>query len=229
MTTPDAVLEIAYSQIGYQEADDGGEYRYCPAMGWDPWSQWCGIFQAWCIVQAGGTYGGNGTAPLLHYTPSAAQSYQDRGAWSLTPERGDHIFFDWGGAGLGSDSGLIDHIGIVADASTWNLGYVTTVEGNITNGGNPAVGEFVRYASVISGFGRPLWTDTPTPEPVIPDTIFQEDDMTIIRADSGWFAVMGGRLVPILGGGQFSLLSNQNVAQVKVSEAQLAAIKAAFE
>ena len=59
--------------------------------------------------------------------------------------------------------GLIDHIGIVADASTWDQGYITTVEGNITQGGNPSVGEFIRSVAVLSGFGPPFTHPAPAP------------------------------------------------------------------
>lgn len=165
--TPQSVIDIAYSQIGYQESDDGGEYKFCPAMGWEPYSQWCGIFVSWCFRQAGDPYGSSASAvPLLHYTVSAAADFQSRGAWFYEPQVGDCILFDWGGAGLGSDIGLIDHIGIVTNTDNWSSqGFVTTVEGNITVNGNPQVGEFQRYASVISGFGRPAW---PADVPVTP-------------------------------------------------------------
>ena len=159
MSLKDAVIATAYSQIGYQEADNGGEYKYCPEMGWEPYSQWCGIFISWCFKQNGDPYGTSASAvPLLHYTPSAAAEFINRNAWYYDPQVGDCILFDWGGGGLGSSIGLIDHIGIVTNIDNWaSEGYVTTVEGNITNGGNPAVGEFQRYRSVISGFGRPAW------------------------------------------------------------------------
>ena len=53
MSLKDAVIATAYSQIGYQESDGGGEYKYCPEMGWEPYSQWCGIFISWCFKQNG--------------------------------------------------------------------------------------------------------------------------------------------------------------------------------
>ena len=226
MYTPEAVEAVLLSQVGYEESDDGGEYRYCPAMGWDPWSAWCGIFQGWALQQAGGNYGVD--CPLLHYTPTAAQGYKDRGAWSLEPQYGAHLFFDWGGGSLGSDVGLIDHIGWVLDPSSWSDGWVTTIEGNITSGGNPAVGIFQRSASVISGFGMPNYQTTPTPVPVSES---EEDPMIILRNPKGWHVVMGDRLIPVGGSQDFNMVRTdveRNTVRIDVSDQQLASIKAAF-
>ena len=229
MTTPQAVEAVLLSQVGYEESDDGGEYRYCPAMGWDPWSAWCGIFQGWALQQAGGNYGVD--CPLLHYTPTAAQGYQERGRWSLEPSYGAHVFFDWGQAGLGSSTGLIDHIGWTLDWSMWwTQGWVTTIEGNITNGGNPAVGIFQRSASVISGFGMPNYQTTPTPDP-IPVATSEEDPMIVLRNPKGWHVVMGNHLIRVGGGKDFNMVRSdvdRNTVRIDVSDAQLAQIKAEF-
>lgn len=227
MFTADAAAgAVIPSQVGYQEDDDGGERRYCPAMGWDVFSQWCGIFQEWTAAQVGGVRGRD--FPLLHYTPAAAQGYKDRGAWSLEPQYGAHVFFDWGGASLGSDVGLIDHIGFVLDASTWPDGWITTIEGNITQGGNPSVGIFQRSASVISGFGMPDYQTAPTPLPV---STSEEDPMIILRNPKGWHVVMGDRLIPVGGSQDFNMVRTdveRNTVRIDVSDQQLASIKAAF-
>ena len=226
MYTADAVEAVLLSQVGYQEDDDGGERRYCPAMGWDIYSQWCGISQEWAAHQVGGQRGID--FPLLHYTPTAAQGYKDRGAWSLEPTYGSHAFFDWGQAGLGSDVGLIDHIGWVLDPSTWADGWVTTIEGNITNGGNPGVGIFQRSASVISGFGMPTYRSTPTPVPVSES---EEDPMIILRNPKGWHVVMGDRLIRVGGSQDFNMVRSdveRNTVRIDVSDSQLKSIQAAF-
>ena len=226
MYTPEAVEAVLLSQVGYQEDDDGGERRYCPAMGWDIGSAWCGIFQEWAAHQVGGQRGID--FPLLHYTPTAAQGYQERGRWSLEPSYGAHVFFDWGQAGLGSSTGLIDHIGWTLDLSSWSDGWVTTIEGNITNGGNPAVGIFQRSASVISGFGMPDYQTTPTPVPV---TESEEDPMIILRNPKGWHVVMGNHLIRVGGGNDFNMVRSdvdRNTVRIDVSDAQLAQIKAEF-
>ena len=228
MYTPEAVESVLLSQVGYQEDDDGGERRYCPAMGWDIWSAWCGIFQEWAAHQVGGQRGVD--FPLLHYTPTAAQGYKDRGAWSLEPSYGAHLFFDWGGGSLGSDVGLIDHIGWVLDPSSWSEGWVTTIEGNITNGGNPAVGIFQRSASVISGFGMPNYHTTPTPDP-IPVATSEEDPMIVLRNPKGWHVVMGNHLIRVGGGKDFNMVRSdvdRNTVRIDVSDSQLAQIKAEF-
>lgn len=227
MYTAEAVEAVLRSQVGYSEDWDGGERRYCPAMGWDPWSQWCGIFQEWAAHQTGGQRGVD--FPLLHYTPTAAQGYIERGAWSLEPTYGAHVFFDWGGGSLGSSTGLIDHIGWSLDPSPWRRqGWLWTIEGNITNGGNPAVGIFQRSASVISGFGMPNYQTTPTPVPI---TESEEDPMIILRNPKGWHVVMGDRLIPVGGSQDFNMVRTdveRNTVRIDVSDQQLASIKAAF-
>ena len=229
MYTPEAVEAVLLSQVGYQEDDDGGERRYCPAMGWDIYSQWCGILQEWAAHQVGGQRGID--FPLLHYTPTAAQGYQERGRWSLEPSYGAHVFFDWGQAGLGSSTGLIDHIGWTLDWSMWwTQGWVTTIEGNITNGGNPAVGIFQRSASVISGFGMPNYQTTPTPDP-IPVATSEEDPMIVLRNPKGWHVVMGNHLIRVGGGKDFNMVRSdvdRNTVRIDVSDSQLAQIKAEF-
>lgn len=168
MSLKDQVIAEAYKWIGYQEADDGQEYTFSPEGGFDTWAQWCGLYQEHNFRSQGAAPGGP-VIPRLYYTVSAAADFQNRGAWFTDPEVGDLILFDWGGGGIGSDIGLIDHIGLVVNVDNWaSEGYVTTVEGNITVGGNPQVGEFQRYRSVISGFGRPNW---PAAEPVKPKIV----------------------------------------------------------
>lgn len=227
MTSPADVIAEAERWIGYKE-DWDGEHVFSPDGGFGPESQWCGLACEYWFRHTGMAPGGP-SIPRLYYTPSAASDFQALGQWTWEPEPGDCALFVWEGTGLGSPTGLIDHIGLVVDTSAWSDGYVGTIEGNIVVTDVPQVGAFTRHKSVIAGFGRPLWTSTPAPDPTIPDAIIERgDDMVIIRADSGWYSVIGGRLIPILGGQQFTLLSKENVAQVKVSEAQLAAIKAAF-
>lgn len=166
MSLKDQVIAEAYKWIGYQEADDGQEYTFSPEGGFDTWAQWCGLFVEHCFRSQGAPPGGD-VVPRLYYTVSAAAEFQNRGAWTYDPQVGDCILFNWEGAGLGSSIGLIDHIGLVTNVDNWESGgYVTTVEGNITVGGNPQVGEFQRYSSVISGFGRPNWpADVPAAPP----------------------------------------------------------------
>lgn len=170
MSLKDQVIAEAYKWIGYQENSNGGEYTFSPEGGFGPDAQWCGLFVEHCFRSQGAAPGGS-VIPRLYYTPSAAADFISRGAWKFTPEVGDCILFDWGGAGLGSNTGLIDHIGLVTNVDNWlSQGYVTTVEGNITgSAGVPAVGEFRRYSSVISGFGKPAW-GTPAPPPFVAKT-----------------------------------------------------------
>ena len=227
MATVDDVLNEAYRWVGYKE-DWDGEHVFSPEGGFGPEAQWCGLYVEHCFRAVGIPPGGD-SIPRLYYTPQAASDFQARGQWTWDPQPGDAVLFNWEGMGLGSDIGAIDHIGIVTDTSGWGDGWLGTVEGNITVTDLPQVGTFTRHKSVITGFGRPLWDATqPTsqPDPVI--EVAQhigEDDMLIIRNKNGWYSVIGGKLVPILGGQQFKLLSKENVAQVEVSDAQLQVIK----
>ncbi len=119
----------------------------------------------------------------------------------------------------------------VLDWSTWwTQGWITTIEGNITNGGNPAVGIFQRSASVISGFGMPNYQTTPTPDP-IPVATSEEDPMIVLRNPKGWHVVMGNHLIRVGGGKDFNMVRSdvdRNTVRIDVSDAQLAQIKAEF-
>ena len=168
VATPDSVLAEAARWLGYEESSDGGEYTFSPEGGFGPESQWCGLFQEHNFRSQGAEPGGP-VIPRLYYTPSAAQDFADRGRWFFEPQRADLVLFNWEGYGLNSGIGLIDHIGIVEDTSTWGAGYITTIEGNIYNSnGTPAVGRFQRSVDVISGFGRPAWQSVTPPKPVYP-------------------------------------------------------------
>jgi hypothetical protein len=194
-------------------------------MGWDPWSQWCGICEEWGAHQVGGRRGID--FPLLHYTPTAAQGYKDRGRWTLDPVYGAHVFFDWGGAGLGSDTGLIDHIGFCL-SDRWDGDYVDTIEGNIMVNGRPSLGVFRRHVSVISGFGLPDYATQSAPTPV---PTSEEDPMVILRNPNGWHVVLGDRLIRVGGAADWNMVRadvERNTVRIDVSDAQLKSIQAAF-
>lgn len=165
--TPDSVLAEAAKWLGYQESDDGGEYTFSPEGGFGPESQWCGLYQEHNFRSQGAEPGGS-VVPRLYYTVSAAQDFADRGMWFMEPQRADLVLFNWEGYGLNSGMGLIDHIGIVEDASTWGEGWISTIEGNISINGIPSVGRFQRSSGVISGFGRPAWQNVAPPKPPEP-------------------------------------------------------------
>lgn len=122
--------------------------------------EWCGGLLMEGIRRIGGSYGPNkatSIAPNCWYTPAGAAGFQQWGRWTLTPQRHAFVFFDWGGAGLGHTTGIIDHIGFVTAVGN---GYVDTIEGNV----NERCGRFRRWLSsgVIRGFGLPQWSVAPT-------------------------------------------------------------------
>lgn len=103
------------------------------------------------------------------YTVEHAQVFKNHGAWHPMSNgvkasgirRGDIIFFDWQG---GYSIGGIDHVGIVEKV----VGdQVHTIEGNYNN----ICGRFVRSASVIAGFGRPVYASPKPPVPVPPKPV----------------------------------------------------------
>ena len=160
--TAQGVVNEAAKWIGYVE-EDSGDTPFSRQWGF-PGGAWCGMFVQSCTVAAGGTVGSNGTIPYTHYTPDGAASHVERGTWTLTPQVGDSVYFDWNYAGLGGDIGQIDHIGLVTDVSNWPDS-VGTIEGNISN----SVVQTTRYNNgQIVGFGRPKYGTLTPPKPKLP-------------------------------------------------------------
>ena len=91
------------------------------------------------------TYGGDYALTTAH-----AAKFREKGAWHVDIagiQRGDIVFFDWGGSDVKS---RIDHVGIVTGADAAG---VYTIEGNYNN----VCGRHVRYSNWIAGYGRPAY------------------------------------------------------------------------
>jgi hypothetical protein len=122
---------------------------------------WCNQLITWAAYNSGNYQAvcfGNDYA----YTVYHAQRFQQAGRWHTDTggiQRGDIVFFDWGGT---NSVGNIDHIGIVTSTDGRN---VYTIEGNTSD----SCARRVRGSSSIVGYGRPAYTSaTPAPSPKPP-------------------------------------------------------------
>lgn len=127
-----SVLSVARSEIGYSRWDDpeaGTKYgRWYAGQTGEPYYgesgvPYCAMFVSWVFAQAGATCPG---------LPGAYCPYVERDGRSAgravaksSAQPGDVVLFDWGG------DGVADHVGIVERN---NVSYLTTIEGNTSNG-----------------------------------------------------------------------------------------------
>lgn len=165
MTKEEAIhklVQLAYDQLGYKEGTNNwNKYASDPRMkqlyGWNVQNQpWCAVFVNWLFINAFGypegadmTYGGSAACSVQ------AGYYKAKNAWSMTPHKGDQIFF--------IVSGGINHMGIVVDVS---CSTITTIEGNTSD----SVAKRTYYIGdpSIAGYGVPNWSiaaDLPDDDP----------------------------------------------------------------
>lgn len=127
-----SVLSVARREIGYSRWDDpeaGTKYgRWYAGQTGEPYYgesgvPYCAMFVSWVFAQAGATCPG---------LPGAYCPYVERDGRSAgravaksSAQPGDVVLFDWGG------DGVADHVGIVERN---NGSYLTTIEGNTSNG-----------------------------------------------------------------------------------------------
>ena len=156
------IVNIAKSQIGYQEGSSsselsgtvygGGNYtEYGRWYGMQ--DMWCALFVSWCADVAGVS---TSVVPMHAYTPSGLQWFKDQGrAYSrstvasggYTPKPGDIIYFK-----SSRNSNTTNHVGIVTGYSN---GTVHTIEGNTssatisTNGGAVCAKSYSIYDTYI--------------------------------------------------------------------------------
>lgn len=199
MNTPDKVIGIAETEVGYLEKkDDNLEYLYdktanagnknytkygyemhqiYPSV-MDYPAYWCACFVDWCFQKA---YGIATAKSLLNrefedYTVAAAQQYKNHSAYyKNNPKVGDQIFFNNGTR--------ICHTGLVykVDASR-----VYTIEGNtsgasgvVANGGGVAKKSYLLSYARIDGYGRPRYDTNSSSAPV--DTDVQNTNGLIMQ------------------------------------------------
>ena len=190
----DALVQWATSQIGYHEGPNN-QNKYADVegirklYGWWPQNQpWCDVFVDAAFISVFGY--DRASAMTYQYTGAgsaacsvSAAYYRTNGAWFGSPEVGDQIFFQSGGA--------INHTGIVTHVG---IGAITTVEGNSSD-------SVVRRTydvsdPCIAGYGRPRWelaesdeipqpVPQPEPDPPREDAVFTVELPELRRGDRG--------------------------------------------
>lgn len=151
--TRSALLQVAASQIGYQEGRVGDDWNNDNAYGvWYPMNfvAWCAIFVSWCADHAGID---ETIIPHYAYTPSGADWFDSRGQLSQgDPQAGDVGFVYY------TSLGRIGHTFIVE--RVLDDGRLQTIEGNTnTSGSSQGDGVYRLNRSVHSGlyFGHPAF------------------------------------------------------------------------
>jgi hypothetical protein len=155
--TAQKVLDIARSQIGYQESGDNLT-KYGAWYGTNGVA-WCDMFVSWCAAQAGAT----DIVGKASYTVAHAQWFYNKGQWGTTPRVGAIVFFHFGNPSWGGRWKGIHHVAFVESVRA--NGDIVTIEGN-TGGSNyngGAVMRRVRSASQVAGYGYPMYK-SPAPE-----------------------------------------------------------------
>ncbi len=113
---------------------------------------WCATFVSACAIKTGMT----DLIPTECSCFYMIQGFQRLGRWqendAYTPKAGDIIFYDWQDSGVGDNTGVADHVGIVETVSS---GTITVIEGNYSNSVKrrsiPVNGRFIR------GYGLPAY------------------------------------------------------------------------
>ena len=186
VTTAQRVLDLARAELGTVEAGDGST-RYHRAYGL-PFSQpWCAVFTWWLFQQAKAP---QLTHPKTAYTPTLADWYRARGAFSANPMVGDLVFYDW------PDSiRRIQHVGIVEAVEP---GAIVAIEGNTSrgtagsqsNGGGVWRRRRARNSSIV-GYGHPAYSDSPGGAAMprrllkVTDPFMRGDDVRTAQAAAG--------------------------------------------
>ena len=133
------MLAIARAELG-----NGGE-RY---LSWYPRSlddPWCATFSSWCAAQAGLLEAG--ALPKTASCPTAAEWFQQRGAWvgpKGTPVPGAWVFYK-------GENGGVGHVGIVESVTKDDI---HTIEGNWKH--KVSAKTVPRGSSDIVGYGLPV-------------------------------------------------------------------------
>ena len=145
---PEAIISIAYSQIGNAEEGTSNRIKYCRAYyGNNTGAAWCCIFVWWVFNQAGASkLFGAKTASCS----TLMQRFKDQNKLDMNPKVGDIVFFNF------NNGTSAKHVGIVIAVN--DDGSVQTIEGNTSstnqaNGGQ--VMQKTRKMNVIVGFAHP--------------------------------------------------------------------------
>ncbi|MFD8117106.1 CHAP domain-containing protein [Streptomyces microflavus] len=176
MGTRDAMVAQAERSLGVKGRPNAITRSYAARNGsYFATAAWCNMsITEW--ARASGNYDAVCFGVDYAYTVYHAQKFQAKGRWYRDVagiQRGDIVFFDWGGT---DNVPAIDHVGIVTDVKGSN---VYTIEGNTSN----SCARRVRTAASIAGYGRPAYAAAPVPpapappqeETAVPVSVYYED------------------------------------------------------
>lgn len=166
-----SIIEQAKSWLGCKESDGthkkiidvynnhkplarGYKVKYTDA--------WCATFVSSCAIKCGYT----DIIPTECGCSPMIQLFKNIGSWvendAYVPKSGDIIFYDWQDSGIGDNTGVPDHVGIVEKVSGSTI---TVIEGNKNNAverRNIQVnGKFIR------GYGVPKYDVETVPKSVL--------------------------------------------------------------
>ena len=174
---PQTIIDIALGEVGYKEhasnsgldsndenVGSGSYNKYSRDLYSKPQMDWCAAFVTWCFYKALDK-NKDSVSKILHNTKFGSTSScssikkafkSNKSYHTNTPSPGDLIFFDWG-----SNSGDVDHIGIVVgfDGKT-----ITSCEGNSGDSSRGYDSVCLKAYSIddgdIDGFGTPNYSGT---------------------------------------------------------------------
>ncbi len=126
---------------------------------------WCATFVSACAIKTG----------MTDLIPTECSCYymilgfQKLGRWqendAYVPKPGDVIFYDWQDSGVGDNTGVADHVGIVEKVSGTTI---TVIEGNYFNSvKRRTLSVNGRY---IRGYGLPAFEADTSAKPIAADT-----------------------------------------------------------
>lgn len=174
MGTREGMIQKCESFLGTVGRPNTATRWYAARNGsWFANAAWCNMYITWAAYHSG-NYQDVCFGTDYAYTVYHAQRFQRADQWHVDTagiQRGDIVFFDWGGTNSVS---RIDHIGIVTGVSGGN---VLTIEGNTSD----RCARRVREASTIVGYGRPDYDDN-----VPPPADDAQRTYTVVAGDSLW-------------------------------------------
>ncbi len=150
-STSSTSLKASLADLALAQQNDpshkGGQ-KYWKYMGFSSRVAWCACFVSWNVQHA--EYNGQKVSSVLDHKSAGCSSWIDyckrnkkttyHSGNSFTPQKGDLIFFDWGGGG-------VDHIGIVTGVSG---GQVHTIEGNTSDSVHTR--QYAKHSNNIYGY-----------------------------------------------------------------------------
>ena len=177
MSNDEMIVELALSQVGYEEPFHDNRQKYGAYLDQTTWYEykegdrtwihcvngydWCTQFHDWCHVTTWGVEKARQILNRPRYNNYGAvvkytwRYYNEAGWIGNEPKKGASIFFQRGGE--------LSHIGIVVD---YDETYVYTVEGNAGPGSYAVVkNKYKRTDPYIDSYGYPDYAESKYPVP----------------------------------------------------------------